>query len=188
MRALGVFAVGAAMAAAGPGPGTPSAAGAKRGVLYTVGTGNGPLRLFMEALKRNGVRVVVDIRSKPYGWNPDFNRGALREALAKERIGYEYLGGSLGGFVEGGFERHRGTAAYRAGLDALEKIAERGGAAILCAEGDPLKCHRLAVGADMEGRGWKALHILWGGSARATADLPRARNANGGRKPRVDRP
>lgn len=183
MRMLGLFIFGAAMAAAPAGPGTPSPAGAKRGVLYTVGTGNRSRELFIAGLKGNGVRAVADIRSRPYGWNRDFNREALREALAGERIGYEYLGDSLGGFVEGGFEKRRGTAAYRAGLDALGKIAAKGGAAILCAEGDPLKCHRLAVAEDMEKRGWEARHILPDGSARATRELPGSGQAADGRTP-----
>lgn len=153
---------------------TPAYAPSNLHVLYTVGTGNRPRDMLVKALNSHGVRVLVDIRSRPYSRNRDYNREELRVALEKEGVGYEYLGDSLGGFAEGGFEKRRRTEEYRRGLDSLETIASKNPAAILCAESDPTKCHRLGVAEDMEKRGWRVRHILSDGRACATADLPGA--------------
>lgn len=141
-------------------------------VLYTIGTGDKPRDDLIKTLKSHGIGTLVDVRSKPYSRTPDYNRESMQGCLKKEGIAYEYLGDSLGGFAEGGFEKHRGSEPYSRGLDALERIASKRRSAILCAETDPTKCHRLGVGEDMEKRGWRVRHILGIGPALETDALP----------------
>ena len=163
----------------------------QRGVL-TVGHSNHPLETFLALLRRHHVTVVADVRSAPYSrFNPQFNRKALGASLEATGIGYVFMGGALGGrpddpscYEEGRvrYDRLARTALYREGLartalyrEGLERIAADAGReriALMCAEKEPLDCHRtILVGRSLAERGvwpssnWPAVaHILADGA------------------------
>ena len=100
--------------------------------------------------------------------------------LAAADIEYVYLGGALGGrpadpgLHEDGrvrYERVARTAAFR---DAVDEVAERAGRdrlALMCAEREPLACHRtLLVAPALEERGATVAHILADGGLETHGD------------------
>ena len=137
---------------------------------FTVGHSNHPELDFLALLQRYTVTVVADVRSAPYSrFNPHFNREALRGALEAAGIGYVYLGRELGG-------RSDDPACYRDGRICYQLVAERpyfkeglrrltAGAedqrtVLMCAEREPLHCHRtLLVAQALDAVGLDVAHI-----------------------------
>lgn len=60
---------------------------------FTIGTSQKTLVQFLEALTKCGVATVIDIRYEATSaFNPDFDAGALAQALAQHKIDYIHLG------------------------------------------------------------------------------------------------
>jgi uncharacterized protein (DUF488 family) len=130
--------------------------------LFTIGHSNHPLERFVELLRRHGIGIVADVRSAPVSArHPQYNREALKSALAERRIGYLFLGRELGarraepGAYEGNlavYERIARLPAFREGLERVKEAAADHRVALMCAEKDPLDCHRaLLVGRHLRG-------------------------------------
>ena len=155
------------------------------GSLLTVGHSNHDWPRFLALLQGAGVTAVADVRSSPYSRRlPQYNRAALEGALRANDIGYAYLGDLLGGRPadrdlydpEGwaDYARMRQTAAFRRGLDRLLLGAEDYTVAMLCAEEDPLDCHRgLMITPALAELGRPPLHLRKDGSLETTADMER---------------
>lgn len=149
--------------------------------LLTIGHSNHPADVFVRRLGKHAVTVLVDVRSAPYSrFHPQFNRAALARTLAAAGIEYVYLGNALGGrpadpaLYEGGrvrYERVARTATFR---DAVGQVAERAARdrlALMCAEREPLACHRtLLVAPALEARGAAVAHILADGTLEPHAE------------------
>ena len=149
--------------------------------ILTVGHSNHSLDGFLALLSKHRVAAVADLRSAPYSrFSPHFNRDALAAALKNRAIGYAYLGRELGGrpddpacYEEGrvSYERIARTARFQDGLTRVEDMAARGRAArgrvaLMCAEKEPLDCHRtLLVARALEGV--CVAHILADGTLEA---------------------
>jgi uncharacterized protein (DUF488 family) len=121
--------------------------------LVSVGHSLHSIEKFVDLLRKEGVTAVADVRTSPYSRRlPQFNRHDLEAALRTSEIAYVFLGDQLGGrpqsaelYDERGvvdYERVRRTAAFREGLRRLLEKARQGTVAMLCAEDDPLDCHR----------------------------------------------
>jgi uncharacterized protein (DUF488 family) len=125
--------------------------------LLTIGHSNLPAERFMALLTGAGVTAVADVRSVPFSrWCPWFSTKALAERLVRESIAYIALGDALGG-------RPRDLKLYRDGVADYEAMAVRpefaAGLArvvdetahhrvcLLCAEREPLDCHRCLLSA-----------------------------------------
>ncbi len=125
------------------------------GRLYTVGHSSRPFEHFSAVLLQNRVTAVADVRSTPRSsYNPQFNRELLADSLKEAGIAYVYLGDELGA-------RRREPECYRAGRVDFASVArsalfERGlqrvqqglknyDIALMCAEKEPLECHRTAL-------------------------------------------
>ena len=62
------------------------------GAFYAIGYGNRRIADFVTLLKRYGVRLLVDVRSKPYSRvQPDFGHGKLREHLEGAGLRYRLM-------------------------------------------------------------------------------------------------
>jgi len=136
-------------------------AGGGAGLVVTIGHSDRSTEELLELLRRHGVALVVDVRSAPWSRrHPQHSRPALERALAEAGIGYSWLGASLGGLREEGYEAWRRTDEYRRGLDELVSRAARGTVAVLCAERDPAHCHRRFIAEDLQRRGLRVRHVL----------------------------
>jgi uncharacterized protein (DUF488 family) len=139
-------------------------------VVLTVGHSNHTLEDFIELLKSAGVNAIADVRSVPYSrYTSQFNREALSEALKAEGIAYSFLGGQLGARPENPDCFRQGTADYdliaassffKEGLERVIVGAEKYKIALMCAEKEPLDCHRtILVGHALKHLGVLVRHI-----------------------------
>ena len=139
--------------------------------LFSIGHSTHTVETFVSFLKRYGVAEVADVRSTPYSrFNPQFNRDSLADSLASHGIEYVFLGRELGGrpddpaCYENGrvrYDRVAATPAFQRGLDRVMQDAGARGVAIMCAEKEPLECHRtLLVAQALESRSVSVEHIL----------------------------
>ncbi len=120
--------------------------------LFTIGHSNHTLEGFISLLQQHGVTALADVRSHPYSrFLPHFNRAALKEALAREEIHYVFLGQELGArpnnrecYVDGKavYEKIAATDTFHQGIQKILKGLEKYRIALMCAEKDPLTCHR----------------------------------------------
>lgn len=144
--------------------------------VYTIGHSNRPVERLVGRLKRHGVKVLVDVRSKPFSrYNPQFNRHDVAESLRGVGIPYVWLGHSLGGVPDDpelktrgrpDYEKIRGSKPYQDALADLVEGLESSmvPVALMCSEQDPSGCHRRRlVGVDLIERGYEIVHIMGDG-------------------------
>ena len=142
-----------------------------RGPVFTVGHSTHTLDEFVALLRRRRVTVVADVRAAPYSrFNPQFKRDSLAAGLRALGLEYIFLGRELGGrsadpadYRDGriDYDRVRETERFRRGVERLAGEAERRRIALMCAEKEPLDCHRtLLVAPALEERGIAVAHIL----------------------------
>ena len=123
--------------------------------IYTVGHSVHSLPRFIDLLKipEHEISAVCDVRSTPYSRiHPHFNREPLRQKLKHHHIAYVFLGEELGGRSsdpscydpEGRvkYDRIAETDAFQHGLVRVREGIETHRIALMCAEKDPLTCHR----------------------------------------------
>ena len=143
--------------------------------VLTIGHFNHALEAFGALLGAHGVTMVADVRSAPYSrFNPHFNRKALDAALGERGIAYLFLGRALGGrpedracYDEGRvrYDRVARTPLFREGLGRVVEEAARERVALMCAEKEPLACHRtILIGRCLVAEGIAVAHILADGT------------------------
>jgi uncharacterized protein (DUF488 family) len=123
--------------------------------LYTIGHSTHPFGFFLELLGMHGVTAVADVRSVPYSrFNPQYNRETRKKSLEVAGIAYVWLGRELGPrghkpscYVEGRspYPFIAQTELFREGLERLRRGMEKHRVAMMCAEKDPVTCHRMIL-------------------------------------------
>ncbi len=152
--------------------------------IFTVGHSTTSQDTVVAWLKSHDVDVLLDVRSSPFSrYAPQFNRPALAEWIAFAGMRYVFGGKSLGGRPEDESMYEHGRASYSrmskshsfaAALRRLVVLAKAHSVALLCAEPDPLECHRfLLVSRVLHLNGIGVTHILPGGLAEEHADAER---------------
>lgn len=143
--------------------------------IYTIGHSTHFVEHFIQLLERHSISVVADVRSIPYSrMNPQYNQETLGQTLKEHGIRYVFLGNELGARPEnpqcyaGGivkFDRLARTPLFQRGLERLCEGAESYTVALMCAEKDPLDCHRtILVARHLDGAGVEIRHILSSGA------------------------
>ena len=140
--------------------------------VFTVGHSNHSMEAFLALLKKNSVDHVADVRSSPYSrYVPHFNKNVLEWTLQKAGIAYVYLGEELGGrpadpscYDENGqvmYNRVADTDLFNNALDLVMRTDNDHRIALMCAEKEPLECHRtLLVARALAAGGVSVEHIL----------------------------
>ena len=147
----------------------------KQTKIFTVGHSTYALEDFASLLKQHGVDVIADVRSVPYSrWQPQFNREDLTEALKARGIAYVFLGKELGArsddpkCYENGRVQYRSlaeTPLFQSGIKRVRDGSRHKRIALMCAEKDPLDCHRtILVARELVVSGLDVTHILENGS------------------------
>jgi uncharacterized protein (DUF488 family) len=123
--------------------------------LFTIGHSNHEIGRFLELLEMNGIKAVCDVRSSPYSqYNPQFNRELMHAALRQKHIAYGFLGNELGPrsdnpacYIDGKvqYSRLAVTGNFRRGIERLSAGIKTYRVAIMCAEKDPIDCHRMIL-------------------------------------------
>jgi uncharacterized protein (DUF488 family) len=145
-------------------------------MIYTIGHSKHPIDRFINLLRKQGIEALADVRSTPYSrFNPQFNKERLQTALKGAGLRYVFLGEELGArskdpecYDERGrlsYTRLAATDLFRHGLDRLVAGMRDHRIAIMCAEREPLECHRtILVARELEKLGAPVTHILQDGS------------------------
>lgn len=150
--------------------------------LFTIGHSNHDPDAFLALLRGHGIDAVADVRSQPFSRRfPHFRKNALQGWLAESGVSYVFLGRELGArreepecYVSGqvDFERVAALPAFLSGLERVEAGAARYRVALMCAEADPLQCHRaILVAPALEARGLQVKHIRRDGSLQSHTAL-----------------
>jgi uncharacterized protein (DUF488 family) len=152
--------------------------------LFTIGHSNLPIEGFISLCAANGIETVCDVRSTPYsGFNPQFNRETISRHLSGRGIGYIHLGGELGprtddsSCIVDGIVRYdllAATERFRQGLDLLREVMVAWKTVLMCAEHDPLFCHRaILICRRLRADDLRIRHILREGGIEEHADFER---------------
>lgn len=153
----------------------------QRDQVLTIGHSNHTLEVFLALLRQHGVTALADVRSAPYSrFAPQFNKDDLERSLKTNGITYVYLGRELGarsddpacyedGRVQ--YQRLAQTDAFHSGIERVLRGASKFRFALMCAEKDPLNCHRcILVARALDGLGVDVQHILPDGRLESHGD------------------
>src|SRR5260370_20592065 len=110
--------------------------------------------MLVKLLQHLEVTLITDVRSNHRSvWLPQFDREELTSSLKLADILYLFLGEELGGRPEDlkayrsdglvDYRARRNSASFRLGIDRVIQELECRDLALMCAEEDPLSCHRL---------------------------------------------
>lgn len=152
--------------------------------VFTIGHSNHSIEKFIELLRLHRIDALADVRSAPASrFNPQFNKKSLAESLKQAGIAYVFLGRELGArsedpaAYENGRVQYRKLAAtplFRSGIDRVEQGARKMRISLMCAEKDPLDCHRtLLVSRALERDHVAVTHILADGALETQHDAMR---------------
>lgn len=138
--------------------------------IFTIGHSTHSAEAFLSLLRRHDISTLADVRSSPFSrFNPQFNRQALEQFLKEHSISYVFLGKELGarsddpscyqhGRVQ--YSRLAKTSLFQAGLERVLRGSVHFRVALMCAEKEPLDCHRtLLVARALAERGQNVMHI-----------------------------
>jgi len=149
--------------------------------VFTIGHSNHSIEKFTALLSAQGIQAVADVRSSPFSkFNPQFNRDNFQNSLKASGIRYVFLGKELGARSEDPacyvadkvqYDRLAKTSLFQAGLDRVIEGVNNYRIALMCAEKDPLDCHRtILVARELQKRGLTITHILEDGSLESHLD------------------
>ena len=148
--------------------------------LFSIGHSNIPAERFLALLRDVGVDTIADVRSTPFSRRfPWFSGKVLAATLTRHGMTYLACGDALGGRPRDAALYRDGVADYEAmarqpdfqiGLDRLLADAARSHVCLMCAEREPLDCHRcLLVARSLAERGLTIGHILHDGTVEPHA-------------------
>lgn len=139
--------------------------------IYTIGYAGYEIEAFMEELHRYHVSVLLDVRSSPYSsFYQDYNRETLEHTLRSQHIYYRNYAREFGarqpehsyypkGYLD--FQLYTASPPFQDGVRKVEDSMEKGYCfALMCAEIDPIECHRAILVARAFARhGYEVLHL-----------------------------
>ncbi len=151
-------------------------------MLYTIGHSNHDIAEFMRLLHLHGVTALGDVRSHPYSrYAPQYSRDALKKSIASAGMTYVFLGKELGarssnpacyshGKVQ--YDRLALEPLFAEGIQRVVQGMERYCIALMCAEKDPIDCHRaLLVTRKLSSLGIPVSHIHADGTLAAQGPM-----------------
>ena len=152
--------------------------------IYTVGHSTHELTYFLKLIQMHQVNCLVDVRSvAASSYNPQFNKDTLSVFLKDNGITYLHFSREFGarqtdkelldntGQLD--FEKVHHASHFKQGIERLKQGAAKGYTiALMCAEGEPLDCHRFGmVSTALVRDGIGVLHIMKDGSVKTHHEL-----------------
>jgi uncharacterized protein (DUF488 family) len=141
--------------------------------IYTIGHSNLSFESFATLLCMHKINLVCDVRSTPISRFPQFCQIELKLALEGIGIRYTHAGRSLGArssdandYIKGQvkYDRLAAKPLFAKAIKRLSYDATHFRIAIMCAEREPLECHRaILVARHLVSEGVPVLHILANG-------------------------
>lgn len=147
--------------------------------LFTIGHSTHDFSTFLRLLKQHEIDVVADVRSRPYSRMPWFSRPELEKELKTNRVLYVFLGDELGArrieretYIgpRADYELIARTPAFARGMARLREGVAKFRVALMCAEKDPLDCHRTVLVCRHAKTFSQISHILADGMLETHAD------------------
>lgn len=143
--------------------------------IHTIGHSRHTISRFVRLLQRHRIDAVADVRSTPFSRrHPQFNRDSLSAVLRRNGIRYVFLGRELGArsddpacYLDGQVQYRllSTTRGFQSGLKRIRQGSTKWRIALMCAERDPLDCHRtILVARHLAEHGVRVAHILADGS------------------------
>ena len=140
------------------------------------------MQQFITLLQQHNVSAIADVRSAPYSkYQAHFNKEELQAALHKHGIAYVFLGKQLGGRPKNSKYYRNGQVVYdyiaseddfKHGISRLLNGMQKYRIAIMCAEKDPLDCHRsILVCRHLKEVTANIRHILADGTIKTHNDI-----------------
>lgn len=147
-------------------------------VIYTIGHSTHSTDKFLRLLQGQEITAIADVRSSPFSrHNPQYNQDGLKNILRSIDINYVFLGNELGArskdptHYENGqvqYDRIAESDLFKRGLYRVERGAKNYRIALMCAEKEPLDCHRtILVARALVRKGHDVRHILSDGTAES---------------------
>jgi uncharacterized protein (DUF488 family) len=142
--------------------------------LYTIGYSGYSLNEFLKELKSHHVNCVVDVRSNPHSQRfPDFNKENLEQYLNKSHILYRHYDKEFGArqedkrFYTNGildFSKFVKSESFKSGVQKILKGMQLNFVfALMCAEKDPMSCHRgIMIAREFRKLGIHVIHLSTG--------------------------
>jgi uncharacterized protein (DUF488 family) len=138
--------------------------------VFTLGHSNHPIEDFLALLRPHQIQVVADVRSTPFSrFNPQYNRQRLEASLRAEGIDYLFLGEELGArssdpnCYDGdrvSYAKLAATESFKRGLRRVIEESQTRRVALMCAEREPLDCHRtILVSRELSKENVPVMHI-----------------------------
>ena len=142
--------------------------------IYTIGHSTHNIESFVTLLKLHRIDAIADVRSVPYSrWQPQFNREDLSATLKTHSIAYVFLGKELGArsndpaCYEKGRVKYQllaRTPLFRSGIERVKDGSHSKVIALMCAEKEPLDCHRtILIAKELVKAGADIAHVLENG-------------------------
>jgi uncharacterized protein (DUF488 family) len=144
--------------------------------MFTIGHSTLPIDVFLDILRQNGVRWLVDIRTIPKSrHNPQFAQENLEQSLKEAGVEYRWQK-SLGGLRHAlkdsintgwrnssfrGYADYMQTPEFAAAIDELLAASPHAQTTVMCAEAVPWRCHRSLVADALTVRGIEVEDIYY---------------------------
>lgn len=164
--------------------------------IYTVGYSTHEWATFLALLRGAGITAIADVRSHPQARLAQYRQEHLAPALRGEGIAYVFLGDELGArrvepecYLEGraDYELVAQLPAFREGIARLERGSADHKIALMCAEKEPLDCHRsVLICRVLVDEGWRVGNVLADGSVEDHRETEKRLVAMVGTDPLLD--
>jgi uncharacterized protein (DUF488 family) len=139
--------------------------------IHTIGYSTFELEEFIKTIKSHGITAVADVRSSPYSkFKPEFNKKEFQKELKKKDLAYVFLGQELGARVDMpdcyidnkvDFKLVAQHDIFLNGIDRIKTGMEKFNIVLMCAEKDPITCHRtILICRALRALKIEILHIL----------------------------
>jgi uncharacterized protein (DUF488 family) len=139
--------------------------------IFTIGYAPHTLDSFFDVVQKHKINVIADVRSSPYSkFKADFNQNVLDNFLKTKQIRYVFFGDVWGAriddrecYVDGNvdFNLVAQSQKFKDGMLRIIKGMENFRIALMCAEKDPLTCHRaILISRNIQLSGIGVQHIL----------------------------
>ena len=146
--------------------------------IRTIGHSNHPIERFIALLNAGGIERLVDVRSTPWSRRfPQFGRERLARSLAEAGIAYAWEGVALGGKPKAGdgYDALAARAEFKDAIDRLIAGSTSTNLCLMCAEKEPLDCHRtVLVSRRLAMHAVPVEHLLADGTVRPHAEIEEA--------------
>lgn len=152
--------------------------------IYTIGYTAFNINKFVAVLKKYNISCVIDVRSSPVSqYYPDYNKDVLERALKSSSIYYRNYIEEFGarqnnkryytkdGYLD--FKKFTKSEAFQKGFRKITDSMEQGYIfALMCAEKDPINCHRnIMVASEFFRKGYEVKNIMPDGSFQTQPEI-----------------